>query len=135
MKNYLLLLFMLILSGCLLTHKDIEEEEYLGKEKEESSSIKKESGEDNELTEEFLGKKTAAVNRVSVMEKISQTEESVRELRGQIEKMGKEQENRSAELEQGLLALIQTLDLRLAALAEEVKKTTKRNQKISKRKI
>ena len=129
MKNYLLLLFMLILSGCLLTHKDIEEEEYLGKEKEGHSPINKEQEEQKEEGEKSPKKKAMAVNKISVMEKISQTEESVRKLRGQIEKIGKEQENRSAELEQGLLALIQTLDLRVAALAEEVKK---QKQKVGK---
>ena len=129
MKSYLLLFFMMTLSGCLLTHKDIEEEEFVGKEKEGHPLISKEPGEQKEKEEESLKKKTIVVNKVSVMEKISQSEESIRELRGQIEKMGKEQENRSAELEQGLLALIQTLDLRLAALAEEVKKQQKETKK------
>ena len=129
MKSCLLLLFVLILSGCLLTHKDIEEEEYIGKEKEGHSPISKEQEKQKEEGEESLKKKTIVVNKVSVMEKISQAEESIRELRGQIEKRGKEQENRLTELEQGLLALIQTLDLRLAALAEEVKKQKKEPEK------
>lgn len=129
MKSYLLLLFTLILSGCLLTHKDIEEEEYSGTEKEGHPPISKDQEEQKEKGEKSFKKKVVAVNKISVMEKISQSEESVRELRGQIEKLGKEQENRSAELEQGLLALIQTLDLRLAALAEEVKKQKKETEK------
>lgn len=132
MKSFLLLLFMLILSGCLLTHKDIAEEEYLDKEKEELSINKDQKEEGGE---ESLKKKTGVVNKISVMEKISQTEESIRVLRGQIEKMGKAQENRSAELEQGLLVLIQTLDLRVAALAEEVKKRKGEKTKSKNRKF
>ena len=125
MNKYLLFLIMFVLSGCLLTHKDIaDEREYPGQEKEEVNK------EQEILKEEGLSKKkNIFVNKISVMEKISQTEESVRKLRGQIEKMGKEQESRLTELEQGLLALIQTLDLRVAALAEEVKKQKKETKK------
>lgn len=118
MRKYLF--FVLFLSGCLLTHKDIEEgldysdQERADEQKKELTDIKP--------TEQGKHRENLTVHGgMSVMEKISQVEASIRELRGQMEKISKTQKDRSAELEQGILSLIQTLDLRVAALAEKVK--------------
>ena len=119
MRRYLFLFCMLFLSGCLLTHKDIEGEldhlgqEEVGEQEEKPANVKP--------TGKGKHKGVLTVHGISVMEKISQIETSIRELRGQMEKASKMQEDRSVELEQGLLSLIQTLDLRVAALAEEIK--------------
>ena len=128
MKNYLFLLFMFFLSGCLLTHKEIEEELELGDlDKEEKVDEQTDVKQKQENP-----KRGAIVHEVSIAEKISQIEASIRELRGQIEKMNKVQEDRSAELEKGLLSLIQTLDLRVATLAEEVKNKRQKKDSVSK---
>ena len=128
MKIYFLLLFMFFLSSCLLTHKEIEEELELGHSDKEETVDSPTEGQENQKEEH---KKTITTHEVSVVEKISQMEVSIRELRGQVEKRDKVQEDRLAELEKGLLSLIQTLDLRVATLAEEVKNKTRKKNSVS----
>ena len=128
MKVYFLLLFMFLLSSCLLTHKEIEEELELGHSDKEETVDSPTEGRENQKEEH---KKTITTHEVSVVEKISQIEVSIRELRGQVEKRDKVQEDRLAELEKGLLSLIQTLDLRVATLAEEVKNKKRQKNSVS----
>ena len=128
MKVYFLLLFMFFLSSCLLTHKEIEEELELGHSDKEETVDSPTEGRENQKEEH---KKTITTHEVSVVEKISQMEVSIRELRGQVEKRDKVQEDRLAELEKGLLSLIQTLDLRVATLAEEVKNKKRQKNSVS----
>lgn len=130
MKNYIFLLCLFFLSGCLLTHKDIEEELELG-DSDREDAVEEEKVNVEQSNKEAQ-KKKITVHEVSVVEKISQIEVSIRELRGQIEKMSKVQEDRSNELEKGLLSLIQTLDLRVATLAEEVKNKKRKDSSIRK---
>ncbi len=117
MKNYLFLLCMLFLSGCLLTHKEIKEEKSRADQEENWLD------EDTAVSQEAEAKrvKNKGLNTPSVIERVSQIETSLRELRGQIDSASKQQEDRLAELEQGLLSLIQSLDLRVVALTKEVK--------------
>ena len=118
MKKYLFLLCMFFLSGCLLTHKEIKEEKNRADQEEnwldEDTAVSQEAGVKRV-------KNKGVVNTPSVIERVSQIETSLRELRGQIDNVSKQQEDRLVELEQGLLSLIQSLDLRVAALTEEVK--------------
>ncbi len=129
MRPYFLLLFMFFLSSCLLTHKEIEEELELGHSDNEETVDGQADGQENQKEQH---KKSVTAHGVSVVEKISQMEVSIRELRGQVEKMDKVQEDRVAELEKGLLSLIQTLDLRVATLAEEVKNKKQQKNSVSK---
>ncbi len=133
-------IFMLFLSGCLLTHKEIKKESAQSTDsKEDQDWLDQESDKE---TEELSGerqdhkkvtpkKARFLVGNMDVTQKISQIETSLRELRGQIESTDKKQKDRIAQLEQGLLALIQTLDLRVASLANEIK--TGKNKKIQKK--
>lgn len=131
MKKATLVIFMLFLSGCLLTHKEVQEDRVDAKEGQKSVD----QGELEELVEKKekgSAKKRKAVLRVGgvdVMQKFSQMETDMRELRGQIETSDKEQKDRITQLEQGLLALIQTLDLRVASLISEVRGNNKKGKK------
>ncbi len=122
MKKGLLFIFMFLLSGCLLTHKEVQEEQVDAKEDQDFDQE-----ESTELAEEKK-RRGVYIYGVDVMQKISQVETDMRELRGQIETSDKEQKDRMDQLEQGLLALIQTLDLRLASLINEVRGNNKKDQ-------
>ena len=123
MKKYLFLLYLFFLSGCLLTHKEITEDK--SRAVQEEDWLEQETSSSDQKTDQKTDKtpqlKKKNLNSLSVMERMSQLETDLRELRGQIDKTNKQKEDRLAELEQGLLALIQSLDLRLVALTEEVK--------------
>jgi len=142
MNRYLLLIFCFFLSGCLLTHKEIRKE--LDRDHSDEPSLRMEGGAgskavDAKETKKIKGKgdKEAVgrkVNRVrfggvDVLEKFSQIDASLRELRGQIENRDKEYEDRMDQLEQRLLSLIQALDLRVAALAGELESGKKKGPK------
>ena len=106
MKKALLLLMLVFLSGCfLLTHKEV------GKKKTEE--LKTESS------------SPVAVLVPSNVKKWTEMEESLRELRGEMEATGKKGEDRLVELEKSLLTHFQTLDLRLAALENKIGKQGK----------
>ena len=140
MNRYLLLVFVFFLCGCLLTHKDINKgldrsdpelkKDWLDQDEVDSElTNEKEPTEIKTQKEQKKKKRDVRIGNVSIMGKISQIDTSLRELRGQIETMNKNQEDRSAQLEQGLLTLIQTLDLRVAALAEEIKNIKSKDTK------
>jgi len=164
MKYYFLLLTISFLTGCLLTHKDIDAKhdntppnkndkillvDASDKEINNAKGIDKTTeknkdndkatpNENNELSLDDLSDRkknkqnpVTKINHHSVMEKVLQNEASLRELRGQIESINKTKKDKVDELEQGLLALIQSLDLRLAALTEEVKKQKRKNKPIT----
>ena len=144
MRWYLLLIFYFFLSSCLLTHKEIREEmdrsdsdesfllmqgdagSRVGAAKETKKTKEKASVGKGEVVK-VSGK--GGVPEVSVLERFSQIEASLRELRGQIESGNKEYEDRLDQLEQGLLSLIQALDLRVAALASELESKKKKASK------
>ena len=115
MKRYSLFIFPFFLSGCLLTHKEIRED------MKRSDSNEAQDGSHLEETDskEKHNKKGGLllINGMSVTEKFSQIDTSIRELRGQTENTNKEQKDRIDQMEQGLLALIQALELQVAALA------------------
>ena len=137
MKKYLFLLSLFFLSGCLLTHKEIKEEKNRTDQEEnwlDEDATASDRTKNQKENKKDLVKNKHLVNSPSVIERISQLETSLRELRGQIDSTNKQQEDRLAELEQGLLSLIQSLDLRLAALAEEVKTKKQSTTKKSKEK-
>ncbi len=135
--KYLFLVLLFSLSACL-THKDIREEfgdSDRDTEKNWSDQKKKISTKGNKTFPTGKAKKNTSdirIGKVSVLEKLSQIETSIRELRGQMESMNKVQKDRVYQLEQGLLALIQTLDLRVATLADKVNQKKKKGSSTDK---
>ena len=124
MKRYSLFIFTFFLSGCLLTHKEIRED------MQRSDSNEAPDGshpEETDSKEKHNKKEGLLIKGMSMTEKFSQIDTSIRELRGQIENKNKEQKDRIDQMEQGLLALIQALELQVAALANsaESKKEAK----------
>ncbi len=119
MKIYFLLLLFIILSSnsCLLTRQDIEEE---FKESDEVE-IRLEPENSYDLEK----KKAPAV--VPKSQRLIQTENSLRGLRGQLENFIKKQEDRLEKLEQTLSDLIKDLDSRFSALKEKNKKMSPEN--------
>ena len=125
MKQYAAIFtFIFVLSGCLLTHKEIMEDM--------KRSYSNETQDDSHLEKTDLKKKKGGVfiHGVSLTEKFSQIDTSIRDLRGQIENINKAQKDRIDQLEQGLLALIQALELQVAALANNIE-----NKKESKKEV
>ena len=124
MKQYLLFALIFSLSGCLLTHKEImEDRKRSGSEETQDWSDLEEVNvkEKNKKTDNTspTKKESLPTHSVSVTERFSQIDTSLRELRGQIENIKKEQKDRIDQMEQGLLALIQALELQIAALANK----------------
>ena len=126
--------FILIFSGCLLTHQEIqqksrsaqpyaEEEDIIEEDKIEVQDIKPEK-------KEVLKKKPSP--SLSMTEEMAEITTSLRELRGEITRSHKEQEEKVTQLNQGLISLIQALDLRVTALAEDVEKLKKGPIKVQK---
>ena len=99
---------LLFLSACLMTHKDIKKSY-------------------DESEDDFYGESAPNKKEIppSITEKLDQMNESLRELRGQVERIEQEQNNKIKSLEKNLLPLVQSLDLQMAALENKVEKQIK----------
>ncbi|MDE0119147.1 MAG: tetratricopeptide repeat protein [Bdellovibrionales bacterium] len=129
MRIYGLLASLFFLSGCLLTHKEVMEDMKLS----HSDPAQEPSNEiTNSKKKLSIRKEGVFIDGVSVTEKFSLIDTSIRELRGQIETANKKQKDRMDQTEQGLLALIQALELQVAALSNKIerKKESKPEKKL-----
>ncbi|MYE07788.1 MAG: hypothetical protein F4X95_03450 [Oligoflexia bacterium] len=133
MKTYALFASFFFLSGCLLTHKEVMEDMKLSPS---------DPAQEPALMEKKDSKKTLSVKKgdvfikgVSVTEKFSLIDDSIRELRGQIEIANKTQKARMDQTEQGLLALIQALELQVAALSNKVEKIERKKESKSEKEL
>ena len=156
--------FVLFFSGCLLTHQDIQRESLVSKESAEEDDedivavrgenpkpvvAKAKQAEQNQPTHSGVSsadnaeiKSVSSLKKTSIKsgsshsmaEQVSEMATSLRELRGEITRSNKEKEEQLQSFNQGLISLIQALDLRVTALAEEVKKLKNQSTPVKKQK-
>ena len=124
-----LCLYVFLLSGCLLTHRDIRQKSLTVREEdtiEEDQALesKQEEGR-KQIVSQTTTASTGKAQPSSLAEQMAEMATSLRELRGEITHSDKEREEQLSKLKQGLISLIQALDLRVTALAGEVEKLKK----------
>ena len=131
MKITALFVCFFFLSGCLLTHKEVMEEMKLSHSNPLPTTTHTEIKDSKKKLSD--NKEDVFIDSVSVTEKFSLIDSSIRELRGEIEIANKKQKDRMDQTEQGLLALIQALQLQVAALSSKIerKKESKPEKKQS----
>ena len=109
MRLLCIFLALLFLPACL-THKDIRKKE----------DVKKKA------SAPVGSQESSSAGSGGLSQRLSHIEDSVRQLRGDLESRDKAQKDRMDQIEQGLLALIQALDLRVASLTGAGQKTAKK---------
>ncbi len=118
---YLFLAF--LFSGCLLTHKEIQQKSRTAPEEVDEEDMS--APLDTKAKEEAPPTSPKKARPSNITEQMAQMSESLRELRGDITNANKEQADRLQQVEQGLISLIQALDLRVTSLAQELEKIRK----------
>ena len=132
-KISLYLSFAFLLSGCLLTHKEIQRKSLTAHEEVDEEDLSEPSDTEPSDTEPSSTEAQTAPPAVrpkkarppNITEQMAQMSANLRELRGDITNANKEQVDRLQQVEQGLISLIQALDLRVTSLAQEVEKIRK----------
>ena len=148
MTKYLLFILLVWgLVGCrLMTHKEIRaEKDHLARKGQAQAQAVPLSAELNEeqaqeraqdrdrdtpakgdtASDEAVPKKKSLATNKSLAQKLAGMEDSLRELSGRVEELNKKQADRTQEMEQGILSLIQALDLRVTALSGKKEQGTK----------
>ena len=137
MTKYLLFILLVWgLVGCrLMTHKEIRaEKDHLARKgqavppaelNEEQAQARAQDRDRDTLDEEAVPKKKSLATNKSLAQKLAGMEDSLRELSGRVEELNKKQADRTQEMEQGILSLIQALDLRVTALSGKKEQGTK----------